>query len=124
MTMRVFAAVSAGLMLAASLGAAAPAPAAPVVPLASTMAAAVMFQQYYPGPGIYCFTGSTGCYPVGYHHDVYSDAELTNLIGSGDDTCSSYGEYVYVNTPSLPSGYEVKTPIWVCTPDGITLVDF
>jgi hypothetical protein len=123
MKMRMLCAVSAGLMMAASLGAAAPAPAAPAVPspmVATSLAVtAVAFQQYYPGPGIYCSADINGCAPIAYSYEVYSDAGLTNLIGSGYDSCvSGIGGTVYVTSPQLPSGYEVKTQMYVCTSMG------
>lgn len=92
----------AGLTMSVSLGAAAPMPAV---------------QQYYPGPGVYCF-GPNQCYPIAYQRDVYSDAELTNLIGSGSDSCVQSGSMIYTSTPQLPSGYEVATQIYVCTEMG------
>lgn len=118
MKMRMLGAVSAGLMMAASLGAAAPAPAAtvPALPMATSLAAAaVAFQQYYPGPGVYCTTPND-CAPIAYSYEVYSDAELTNLIATGQDSCvGGIGGNVYVTSPQLPSGYEVKTPMYVCS---------
>ncbi len=116
MKMRMLCAVSAGLMMAASLGAAAPAPAAPAPIVATSLAvAAVAFQQYYPGPGIYCTTPND-CAPIAYSYEVYSDPELTNLIATGQDSCvGGIGGTVYVTSPQLPSGYEVKTPMYVCS---------
>ena len=102
MSIKILATALAGLGLSMSLGAAAPAP----------MAAAA--QQYYPGPGIYCF-GFDQCYPIAYSYEVYSDAEHTNLIGSGYDSCVASGSQIYVTSPWLPSGYEVKTPMYVCS---------
>ena len=104
MSMKTVAATVAGLIMTASLGAAAPA-AAPAV------------QQYYPGPGIYCIT-SQECWPIAYSYEVYSDAGHTNYIGGGSDQCIQSGQQIYVSSPNLPSGYEVKTPMYVCTPMG------
>lgn len=95
----------AGLTMAVSLGGAA----------ATTTTAT---QQYYAGPGIYCF-GPNSCYPIAFQREVYSDAELTNLIGSGYDSCvGGHGDMVWITTPQLPTGYEVATPMYVCTPGG------
>lgn len=106
MSIKIVSAAVAGLSLCVSLGAAAPAPSAP---------AAV--QQYYPGPGIHCFAPGQ-CFPIAYRHDVYSDSSMTEWIGGGEDTCSQSGEFVWVNSPSLPAGYHVMTPSFVCTPLG------
>jgi len=108
MLKNILAATAAGLIMAASLGAAAPPPAA---------AAAASVQQYYPGPGVYCF-GPNQCFPIAYSYEVYSDAEHTNYIGGGYDTCVQSGSMIYVSSPNLPSGYEVKTPMYVCTEMG------
>ena len=105
MLKNILAATAAGLVMAASLGAAAPAP---------TAAAAASVQQYYPGPGVYCF-GPNQCFPIAYSYEVYSDAEHTNLIGSGSDSCVQSGQMIFVTSPWLPAGYEVKTPMYVCS---------
>ena len=102
MSIKMLGAALAGLTLSMSLGAAAPAPAASV-------------QQYYPGPGIYCFSGHSDCFPIAYSYEVYSDAEHTNLIGSGSDSCVQSGQMIFVTSPWLPAGYEVKTPMYVCS---------
>jgi len=102
MSIKMLGAALAGLTLSMSLGAAAPAPAAAV-------------QQYYPGPGIYCFSGHSDCFPIAYSYEVYSDAEHTNLIGSGSDSCVQSGSMIFVTSPWLPAGYEVKTPMYVCS---------
>jgi len=94
--------VLAGLTMSVSLTAAAPAPAV---------------QQYYPGPGIYCF-GYNECAPIAYSRQVFSDAELTNLIGEGSDNCVGSGSQIYISTPQLPSGFEVATPMYVCSSYG------
>jgi len=109
MKKRILGAAFAGLMMTAALGAAAPAPAAPP--------AAANLQQYYPGPGIYC-GNDIGCMPIAYSHEVYSDAGLTNLIATGSDSCTGSGSQVYVSSPQLPGGYDVKTPMYVCTDFG------
>jgi hypothetical protein len=101
MSIKMLGAAVAGLTLSMSLGAAAPAPAAAM-------------QQYYPGPGIYCF-GYDQCFPIAYSYEVYSDAEHTNLIGSGYHSCVQSGQMIFVTSPWLPSGYEVKTPMYVCS---------
>ncbi len=105
MSMKTLAVTVAGLTMTAALGAAAPAPAAPAV------------QQYYPGPGVYCF-GPSECYPIADSYAVYSDASHTNYIGGGEDTCVQSGSQIYVSSPNLPAGYVVKTPIYVCTDMG------
>ena len=105
MSMKILAATFAGLTMTASLGAAAPAPTAPVV------------QQYYPGPGVYCF-GPNDCFPIAYQHEVYSDSAHTNYIGGGYDSCVQSGSQIYVSSPNLPTGYDVKTPMYVCTDMG------
>lgn len=102
MSLKVLGVAVAGLMTWTMVGAAAPMP---------------MLQQYYPGEGIYCM-GRDACYPIAYQRDVYSDPALTNLIGSGSDGCTQSGSMVWITTPQLPTGYEVKTPMWVCTPTG------
>lgn len=102
MSIKMLGAAVAGLTLSMSLGAAAPAP-APAV------------QQYYPGPGVYCFGGHDQCFPIAYSYEVYSDAEHTNLIGSGSDSCVQSGQMIFVTSPWLPAGYEVKTPMYVCS---------
>lgn len=107
MTMKLMGAAVTGLILLGSLGGAAPAPAAP---------AAV--QQYYPGyPGVYCYSGGE-CWPIIYQHDVYSDAEHTNWIGGGSDSCTESMGMVWRNEPWLPAGYDVKTPLYLCAPGG------
>ncbi len=102
MRVKVFAIALAGLTMTVSLGAAAPKPAV---------------QQYYPGPGIYCL-GYDRCYPIAYNREIYSDPELTNLIGQGADSCVGSDPYVFITTPQLPAGYEVATPAYVCTGSG------
>jgi hypothetical protein len=62
----------------------------------------------------YCF-GYDSCWPIAFHHEVYSDAEMTNLIGSGYDTCNGGP---HVTSPWLPSGYTVKTRMFVCAGSG------
>lgn len=113
MSLKLIGSAFVGLTLLASLGGAAPAPA----PAASTAV-----QQYYPGyPGIYCYFAG-GCWPIIYQHDVYSDAEHTNWIGGGTDTCSETMGMVFRNEPSLPAGYDVKTPLYLCAPGGPYLI--
>ena len=102
MDTRLFGAILASPLLMVTLGASAPAPAA---------------QQYYPGPGVYCL-GPNSCYPIAYSHEVYSDAEHTNLIGSGSDSCVQSGSQIYVTSPWLPSGYQVSTQMYVCADGG------
>lgn len=96
---KVLGVVLAGLTMSVSLGAAAPVPAV---------------QQYYPGPGVYCF-GYDQCYPIAYSRQVFSDSELTNLIGEGSDRCVGAGSQIYVTSPQLPAGFEVATPMYVCS---------
>lgn len=109
MSVKVIGAALAGLTMFASLGGAAPAPAASAA------------QQYYPGyPGVYC-SGQT-CWPIIYQHDVYSDAEQTNWIGGGTDTCVESMGMVWRNEPQLPAGYDVKTPLYLCAPGGPYLI--
>ncbi|MGO4411016.1 MULTISPECIES: hypothetical protein [unclassified Brevundimonas] len=102
MSLKVMGIALAGLTMSTMVGAAAPMP---------------MVQQYVPGEGIYCM-GRDGCYPIAYQRDVYSDAALTNLIASASDGCTQSGDWVWITTPQLPTGYEVKTPMWVCSPMG------
>lgn len=99
MSLKVMSVALAGLTMSMMVGAAAPMP---------------MMQQYYPGEGIYCF-GYDQCFPIAYQRDVYSDAAHTNWIGGGSDSCVQSGSMIYVTTPQLPAGYEVKTPMYVCS---------
>lgn len=117
MSLKTMAVALGGLTLMASLGGAAPAPMPAVAP-AAVAAAAVAAQQYYPSyPGVYCYPGGY-CWPIIYAHDVYSDAEHTNWIGGGTDTCTESMGMVFRNEPWLPAGYEVKTPLYLCAPGG------
>lgn len=102
MSMKMMGVAMASLTISTMVGAAAPMP---------------TLQQYYPGEGIYCM-GHSACYPIAYQRDVYSDDSMTTLIGSGSDGCTQSGNMVWITTPQLPTGYEVKTPMWVCTPMG------
>jgi hypothetical protein len=105
MSMKLMGAAFAGLTMIASLGGAAPAPAA---------SAAQQYGPYYPG--VYC-SGQT-CWPIIYQHDVYTDESMTTWIGGGTDTCSESMGMVFRNEPWLPTGYEVKTPLYLCAPGG------
>lgn len=97
----------AGLAMTLSMGAAAP-----------VAGATLAVQQYYPGPGVYCEGGGpNNCAPIAYRHEVYSDAGHTNLIGSGEDSCVG-DSMIYVTSPNLPAGYQVSTPMYVCTAMG------
>ena len=78
--------------------------AAGAAPMAATSAAAQSSEDYY------C-TGYSNCWPIAFSHEVYSDAELTNLIGSGNDSCNGGP---HVTSPQLPTGYDVKTRMYVC----------
>lgn len=62
----------------------------------------------------YC-TGHSTCWPIAFYHEVYSDETMTNLIGSGYDTCNGGP---FVTSPWLPTGYTVKTRMYVCTGNG------
>lgn len=62
----------------------------------------------------YC-TGYDSCWPIAFQHEIYSDAEMTNLIGSGYDSCNGGP---HVTSPWLPAGYEVKTRMYVCAGNG------
>lgn len=107
MLVKLTGAAFAGLMVMGTLGGAAPAP-----------SAATAMQQYHEHyPGVYCYPNGY-CWPIIYQHDVYSDDTMTNWIGGGTDTCSESGGLVFRNEPWLPSGYEVKTPLYLCAPGG------
>ena len=103
MDTRIFGVILAGPVLAVSLGASAP---------------AIAPQQYYPGPGVYCMSFGQDCFPIAYSHEVFSDPEHTQLIGSGVDHCWQSGSLYYVSSPWLPSGYQVSTPMYVCAEGG------
>lgn len=62
------------------------------------------------GDDYYC-TGYDTCWPIAYSYEVYSDESMTTLIGSGYDTCNGGP---HVTSPWLPSGYTVKTRMFVC----------
>jgi hypothetical protein len=104
MSVNLFGVAFAGLTMLVSLGG------ATVAPPAATQ----QYNEHYPG--VYC--GSIGCWPIVYQHDVYSDAELTNWIGGGYDTCTQSMGMVFRNEPNLPAGYDVKTPLYLCAPGG------
>lgn len=82
--------------------------AAGATPMAATSAAAQSSEEYY------CI-GYGNCWPIAFYHEVYSDPEMTNLIGSGYDTCNGGPN---VSSPWLPAGYAVKTRMFVCAGSG------
>jgi hypothetical protein len=89
------------LAMAVTVGAAAPMP------------AAMIATQSSDPDGYYCFGGGyDSCWPIAYSHEVYSDETMTTLIGSGSDTCNGGP---HVTSPWLPSGYTVKTRMFVCS---------
>lgn len=99
MTLRVLGAVAAGLTMFMMGGAAAPMP---------TVTATV---QMTDSEDYYCTGGFDSCWPIAFSHEVYSDETMTTLIGSGYDTCNGGP---HVTSPWLPSGYVVKTRMFVC----------
>lgn len=106
MSIKLMGAAFAGLMMMGTLGGAAPAP----------MPAAQQYHPYYPG--VYCYPNNGPCWPIVYHHDVYSDESQTTWLGGGTDTCTESGGMVWRNEPWLPAGYDVKTPQYLCAPGG------
>ncbi|RZJ32022.1 MAG: hypothetical protein EON85_02470 [Brevundimonas sp.] len=105
MSIKLTATAFAGLIMMGTLGGAAPAPTAA--------------QQYHPYyPGVYCYPNNGPCWPIIYQHDVYSDESQTTWLGGGTDTCSESGGMVWRNEPSLPTGHDVKTPLYLCAPGG------
>lgn len=62
----------------------------------------------------YCF-GYNDCWPIAFYHEIYSDAEMTELIDTGYDSCNGGP---FVTSPSLLTGYEVKTRMYVCAGNG------
>ncbi|HYC98020.1 hypothetical protein [Brevundimonas sp.] len=62
----------------------------------------------------YCTDHNT-CWPIAFYHEIYSDEAMTNLIGSGSDSCNGGP---FVTSPWLPAGYEVKTRMYVCAGNG------
>jgi hypothetical protein len=82
--------------------------AAGAAPMPATSAVVQSSEDYY------CF-GYDNCWPIAFHHEVYSDPEMTNLISSGYDTCNGGP---FVTSPWLLSGYTVKTRMFVCAGSG------
>lgn len=101
-------ATSAGVLLMASLGAAAP------MPAASAAATTMVAFQYTPSEDYYC-TGFETCWPIAHSYQVYSDETMTTLISSGEDTCNGGP---FVTAPYLLTGYTVKTRMFVCGGSG------
>ncbi|WP_292037453.1 MULTISPECIES: hypothetical protein [unclassified Brevundimonas] len=102
MVKKIMGVTSAAFTLAASMSIAAPIPAAAAM-------------QEDP-EGYYCFGGGyDSCKPIAYSYEVYADETMTTLIGSGSDTCNGGP---FVTSPSLPTGYTVKTRMFVCSDMG------
>lgn len=74
--------------------------AAPVPPAAAALQS---------GLDQYCMGGT--CWPIAFSYEVYTDPGMGTLIFSGYDTCNGGP---HVTSPWLPSGYVVKTQIYVC----------
>lgn len=104
MTKKMMSAAFSAFTLAASTSFAAPIP---------TFAATVQMED---PDGYYCFGGThDSCKPIAYSYEVYSDETMTTLIGSGSDTCNGGP---FVSSPWLPTGYTVKTRMFVCSAMG------
>lgn len=82
--------------------------AAPTPPASATSLALSSSEDFY------CFNFDN-CWPVAFSHEVYSDSTMTTLIGSGEDTCNGGP---HVTSPMLPSGYAVRTRMYVCSEMG------
>lgn len=110
MSVKMIGIAAASLTMLASLGGAAPAPAT---------STAQQYNPYYPG--VYCYPMGD-CWPIIFQHDVYTDETQTTWIGGGTDTCTETMGMVSRLEPSLPAGYDVKTPLYLCAPGGPYLI--
>jgi hypothetical protein len=60
----------------------------------------------------------SGCYAIAYSYIWYSDAEKTQPLGHGWDTCVQSGSTVYAAHPYIPTPYYDETPMYVCAEMG------